>query len=53
VQIMSPHFLAQPDSPVLVPPSRWQATPAGTAPSQVGARHADSNGTSPAEPPRP
>jgi small-conductance mechanosensitive channel len=53
VQIMSPHFLAQPDSPVLVPPSRWQATPAGTAPSQVGARHADSDGTSPAEPPRP
>jgi hypothetical protein len=28
VQIMSPHFLAQPDKDVVVPQSRWYAPPA-------------------------
>ncbi|HEU4382417.1 MAG TPA: mechanosensitive ion channel domain-containing protein [Anaeromyxobacteraceae bacterium] len=28
VQIMSPHFYAQPDRPVMVPPARWHAPPA-------------------------
>ena len=28
VQIMSPHFLAQPDKNVVVPPARWYAPPA-------------------------
>ncbi len=28
VQIMSPHFLGQPDAPVLVPRERWNAPPA-------------------------
>jgi small-conductance mechanosensitive channel len=28
-QIMSPHFEAQPDKPVVVPKSRWYAAPAG------------------------
>ena len=28
VQIMSPHFLSQPDKPVLVPDDRWYAPPA-------------------------
>jgi small-conductance mechanosensitive channel len=28
VQIMSPAFESQPDKPVIVPPSRWHATPA-------------------------
>jgi len=42
VQIMSPHFLSQPESPVLVPPSRWHpAAPEGAA-SQVAAPPADS-----------
>lgn len=29
VQIMAPHFEAQPEKPVVVPKSRWYATPAG------------------------
>ncbi|HVQ05553.1 MAG TPA: mechanosensitive ion channel protein, partial [Burkholderiaceae bacterium] len=28
VQIMSPHFLSQPDKPVVVPDDRWYAPPA-------------------------
>ncbi|MBQ0944731.1 mechanosensitive ion channel [Ideonella sp. 4Y16] len=28
VQIMSPHFLAQPEQPVVVPPARWWTPPA-------------------------
>jgi hypothetical protein len=28
VQIMSPHFLAQPGAPVVVPRERWSAPPA-------------------------
>ncbi len=51
VQIMSPHFLSQPDSPVLVPPSRWQMGPAGGAGAQVGASSADIvSGRTPEEP---
>lgn len=35
VQIMSPHFLAQPDTPVVVPPARWgAAAEAGTPPTR-------------------
>ena len=30
VQIMSPHFMAQPDEKVLVPQSKWYAPPAKT-----------------------
>jgi small-conductance mechanosensitive channel len=30
VQIMSPHFMAQPDGSVLVPQSKWHAAPAKT-----------------------
>jgi len=33
VQILSPHFMQQPDKPVLVPKEKWFATPA--APKQV------------------
>ena len=29
VQIMSPHFLSQPDEPVVVPPARWGAAQCG------------------------
>jgi small-conductance mechanosensitive channel len=29
VQIMSPHFMMQPDGNVLVPPSKWHASPSG------------------------
>ena len=32
VQIMSPHFLGQPDLPVVVPQSRWHAAPASAPP---------------------
>ncbi len=32
VQIMSPHFLGQPDQPVVVPQSRWHAAPAAAPP---------------------
>lgn len=32
VQIMSPHFLSQPDEPVVVPPARWGAAHAATKP---------------------
>jgi len=31
VQIMSPHFMAQPGAPVVVPPERWHAPPAAKA----------------------
>jgi small-conductance mechanosensitive channel len=31
VQIMSPHFEAQPDKKVVVPPAEWGAPPAGVA----------------------
>jgi small-conductance mechanosensitive channel len=30
VQILSPHFMQQPDKPVLVPKEKWFATPAAT-----------------------
>ena len=33
VQIMSPHFMIQPDRPVVVPKSQWQAAPAATEPT--------------------
>jgi len=36
VQILSPHFMQQPDKPVLVPKEKWFATPA--APKQDGGR---------------
>jgi len=42
VQIMSPHFLSQPESPVLVPPSRWYPAAPEGAVSQVAAPPADS-----------
>ena len=39
VQIMSPHFVTQPDRPVLVPKSEWYAPPA-TPPATVGTSEA-------------
>lgn len=41
VQIMSPHFEAQPKKPVLVPKSAWYAAPASPPPSAAGAEPAE------------
>jgi small-conductance mechanosensitive channel len=44
VQIMSPHFMMQPQGAVIVPPSNWHASPAvadGDANMQQRAKHAD------------
>jgi small-conductance mechanosensitive channel len=34
VQIMSPHYMADPETPVVVPPSKWFKAPAAPAPGQ-------------------
>jgi small-conductance mechanosensitive channel len=36
VQIMSPHFVLQPDQPVLVPPERWEGEPPAATRRQGG-----------------
>lgn len=44
VQIMSPHFMMQPQGTVMVPPSKWHAPPAvsdGDANTQQTAKHAE------------
>ena len=44
VQIMSPHFMMQPQGAVLVPPSNWHASPAvadGNANMQQRTKHAE------------
>ena len=44
VQIMSPHFMMQPQGAVLVPPSKWHASPSisdGNANTQETAKHAE------------
>ena len=44
VQIMSPHFMMQPQGAVIVPPSKWHASPAvadGVANTQQTAKHAE------------
>jgi small-conductance mechanosensitive channel len=51
VQIMSPHFLSQPESPVVVPPSRWAPAPSGGDSAQAGAPGADTPSRRPFEDP--
>ena len=44
VQIMSPHFMVQPQGAVIVPPSKWHASPAvsdGHTTTQQTAKHAE------------
>ena len=38
VQIMSPHFLGQPDHAVVVPKTQWYASPASPGPQVSSAR---------------
>ena len=41
VQIMSPHFMLQPQRPVVVPKSDWFAAPASAAPAEEQSRGHD------------
>jgi small-conductance mechanosensitive channel len=51
VQIMSPHFLGQPDTPVVVPKSQWHVPPAsGPGPSEVSTTVAPGRRTGASEP---
>jgi small-conductance mechanosensitive channel len=44
VQIMSPHFMMQPEGNVVVPPSKWYASPSGPALNPVKADKAKHSG---------
>ncbi len=42
VQIMSPHFMMQPEGNVVIPPSKWYASPSGPGPATTDkAKHSE------------
>jgi small-conductance mechanosensitive channel len=53
VQIMSPHFLAQPEGQVLVPRGNWSAAPAQPAAGQAAGRFNDGSKTGDVRPDTP
>lgn len=44
VQIMSPHFMMQPEGNVVVPPSKWYASPLGRGPNPAAGEKARTSG---------